>query len=57
MGVPSSFWSAKGTKSLKMKLVIKILSLLHCTKINHVITRLFDALGSGDNHLFFLRKM
>jgi 2-polyprenyl-3-methyl-5-hydroxy-6-metoxy-1,4-benzoquinol methylase len=57
MGEPSPFWSPKGAKNTKTKLVLKLLSLLHYTKINHVITRLFDTLGSGDNYLFFLRKI
>lgn len=56
MSEPSPFWSPKVTKSLKMKLAIKLLSVLHCTKIDHLITRLFDALGWGDNYLFVLRK-
>lgn len=56
MGEPSSFWSPKGAKSLKTKLVLRLLTLMHSTKINHVITRIFDTLGCGDNYLFFLRK-
>ena len=55
-GKPSQFWSLKPQKSLKTKLVIKLLSLMHLTRINHIITRLFDALGSGDNYLFLLKK-
>jgi SAM-dependent methyltransferase len=57
MGKPSPFWSPKGIKDLKTKLVFKFLHLMHLTKINHVITRLFDAVGTGDNYLYFLRKL
>jgi len=56
MGEPSLFWLPKTTQRMKTKLVIKALSLIHLTKINHVITRLFDAVGRGDNYLFLLRK-
>lgn len=57
MGEPSPLWSPKGTKNLKTKLVMKLLALMHCTRVNHFITRLFDAFGCGDNFLFFLRKI
>lgn len=57
MGEPSPFWSPKGTKNLKTKIILKFLCLIHCTKINHIVTRMFDVLGSGDNFLFFLRKI
>jgi SAM-dependent methyltransferase len=56
IGRTSQFWSPKAPKNLKTKLVLKLLSLMHLTKINHAITRFFDALDNGDNHLFFLRK-
>ncbi len=55
-GQPSPFWSAYRARSLQVKLVLGMLTVLHWTKINHVITRIFDALGAGDNYLFFLRK-
>ena len=53
---PSLFWSPGGTRSFRIKLLLKILSLIHLTKINHIITRFFDAISIGDNYLFFLRK-
>ena len=56
MGTPSGFWSPEQDLPLKQKIGMGILSLVHKTKFNHVITRLFDTLGSGDNRLFFLRK-
>jgi 2-polyprenyl-3-methyl-5-hydroxy-6-metoxy-1,4-benzoquinol methylase len=55
-GEPSPFWSQKRIGGAKTKLFIKILSRVHLYKINHIITRFFDALGIGDNYLFFLRK-
>jgi 2-polyprenyl-3-methyl-5-hydroxy-6-metoxy-1,4-benzoquinol methylase len=56
MGEPSPFWSPKRTPGFRLKILLGILSLVHRTKINHIITRFFDALGMGDNYLFFLRK-
>ena len=56
MSDPSPFWSPNGKRSFRQKLTLKILSLIHFTKVNHLITRLFDLLGIGDNYLFFLRK-
>ncbi len=56
MGEPSIFWSPKAKRSLRDKLVLGILSVIHRTKLNHLVTRLFDVLGIGDNYLFFLRK-
>jgi 2-polyprenyl-3-methyl-5-hydroxy-6-metoxy-1,4-benzoquinol methylase len=56
MGEPSPFWSTKKARGFNVKVIFAILTLIHWTKINHVITRFFDALGMGDNRLFFLRK-
>lgn len=55
-GEPSGFWSPKGNLSLKQKIAIQLLSLVHKTKLNHLITRLFDFFNVGDNLLFILRK-
>jgi hypothetical protein len=38
------------------KVAVKITSLVHSTKINHIITRIFDALKIGDNLIFVLKK-
>lgn len=54
--VPSPFWETRIKRNVREKLLIKALSLIHKTKINHLITRLFDALGGGDNFVFVLRK-
>lgn len=56
MGTPSGFWSPNRVLSRKENAWRQILSIIHLSKINHLITRLFDALGSGDNYLFILRK-
>lgn len=56
MGDPSPYWSPKVERGLRVKLILGFLSLLHRTKINHLITRFCDRLGVGDNYLFFLRK-
>lgn len=55
-GIPSSFWASNGRNGFAKKIIIKIFSILHYFKINCLITRLFDALGMGDNRLYFLRK-
>lgn len=56
MGKPSTFWSPLAKRDFKEKLLFKLITMVHLTKINHVITRFFDTFGIGDNYLFFLRK-
>lgn len=57
LGEKSSFWSvSKLKKSFGMKMIYKLLAILHRTKINHVITRFFDALGYGDNYIIILKR-
>lgn len=56
-GEVSGFWSPIKTKlTFLQKVGIKILSVLHKTKINHVITRVFDSIGLGDNFVVVLKK-
>jgi 2-polyprenyl-3-methyl-5-hydroxy-6-metoxy-1,4-benzoquinol methylase len=55
-GVVSKFWEQKGKYSLTQKVANKLLSIIHRAKINHLITRVFDAMGFGDNRLFIVRK-
>lgn len=54
---PSWFWSPdkSGAPALQ-KIMPRLLSLLHRTKINHLVTRLFDGLDMGDNFVFVLKK-
>jgi 2-polyprenyl-3-methyl-5-hydroxy-6-metoxy-1,4-benzoquinol methylase len=57
MGEPSAFWShSKGVTKSRI-LFMTLVGLIHKTKINHIVTRFFDALGLGDNYLFFLKKI
>ena len=56
MGTPSGFWSPNRALSRKENAWKQILSIIHLSRINHLITRLFDALGAGDNYLFIVRK-
>lgn len=53
---PSIFWTSGGKWSVKQKIALKVLSLMHRCKLNHLVTRFFDAMGWGDNRLYFLRK-
>jgi methionine biosynthesis protein MetW len=56
-GNPSEFWTQNGRYNLSQKFAIKILHIVHRCKVNHLITRIFDCLGLGDNRLFFLQKL
>lgn len=56
MGRRSAFWNKNTKKNIAHKTIITLMRLFHGLKINHVITRFFDALGLGDNYIFFLRK-
>lgn len=55
-GVPSAFWSPKGRLSSGQRLSLRMLSLLHKTMINHLLTSLFDFMNIGDNYIVILRK-
>jgi len=55
-GQPSGFWSPTAQLNKWQFILAKLLLLMHVIKINHVLTRLFDALGIGDNYLFILSK-
>lgn len=52
----SPFWSSKGGYTLPERIALKVASLLHRSRINHLVTRAFDATGLGDSQLFELRK-
>lgn len=56
METPSPFWAHRNDLGLIQKVVLRILTLVHRTKINHLVTRLFDSLGAGDARMYFLRK-
>jgi 2-polyprenyl-3-methyl-5-hydroxy-6-metoxy-1,4-benzoquinol methylase len=57
-GEPSSFWAPidQGKMTLMQGRILMILGWLHKIKINHLIARLFDSLGLGDNYVFVLKK-
>jgi 2-polyprenyl-3-methyl-5-hydroxy-6-metoxy-1,4-benzoquinol methylase len=56
-GEPSTFWSPnKGALTRSQGRMLRLLDLIHKTKINHLIARCFDSLGIGDNFVFVLRK-
>jgi 2-polyprenyl-3-methyl-5-hydroxy-6-metoxy-1,4-benzoquinol methylase len=56
-GNPSWFWSPnKLGARVYSKVFFKLLSILHRTKINHLLTRILDGLGFGDNFIFILKK-
>ncbi len=60
-GESSKFWagSACGNPvdfTMMQRLLIKFAGFFHSVKLNHLATRLFDALGIGDNRVVLLRK-
>lgn len=55
-GMPSPVWAPGIAKSRIQRTAIRALNIAHYLKLNHFITRLFDAMGVGDNRLYFLRK-
>lgn len=56
MGTTSPFWTGTSTQKTSAVLFRRMATLIHLTGIDHLLTRLFDMLGQGDNQLFFLRK-
>lgn len=57
LGEASGFWSTNKIRlTFLQRLCMVILSVLHRTKINHVITRIFDSIGLGDNFVVILKK-
>lgn len=57
LGEPSWFWSPqKDGATFPQKLAVKLLSMIHRTRINHLLTRIIDDLSLGDNFVFILTK-
>jgi 2-polyprenyl-3-methyl-5-hydroxy-6-metoxy-1,4-benzoquinol methylase len=56
-GTPSVFWTPnlKATWPARIQFFNTILWLLYRCKIYHVITRFFDSIGLGDNHVVILK--
>lgn len=55
-GLPSPFWSPLARRPLPVRVGQSLLNLLGLSRVNHLLTRFFDALGIGDNWLFILKK-
>lgn len=55
-GEASAYWSPRGKRSRVVRMAQKLPEGLHRAKVNHLLTRVFDALGIGDNYLFLLKK-
>lgn len=57
-GEPSVFWSPKEPLrfNAQQKVISKALRVLHRLKFNHLVTRIMDALGMGDNLLVILER-
>lgn len=55
-GVASKFWTRSENYPPAQAFFGKLLTLVHLVKVNHLITRLLDIAGMGDNRLFILRK-
>lgn len=55
-GKPSVFWVPGGKWSFMQKVALRVISITARYKFNHMVTRIFDAMGVGDNRLYFLRK-
>jgi SAM-dependent methyltransferase len=54
LGRKSPFWSPSAHRTFLDRAKITLLSGLHRLGGNHLLTRLFDALGSGDNYVVSL---
>jgi 2-polyprenyl-3-methyl-5-hydroxy-6-metoxy-1,4-benzoquinol methylase len=53
LGEPSFFWSPSQDSRIGIKIVFFV---IHKLKINHFITRFFDACNVGDSYIIFLKK-
>jgi len=52
----SAYWSTRVHTGKIRQVIMKGLNIMHWLKLNHLITRLFDLIGAGDNRVYFLRK-
>ncbi len=55
-GVPAPFWDPKRSPLKLPRLPKRIGKVLYRAKVFHVVTRIADSLGHGDNYLCLLRK-
>jgi 2-polyprenyl-3-methyl-5-hydroxy-6-metoxy-1,4-benzoquinol methylase len=56
MGHQSEFWMNRNKINVLKKIVMRALKFMHWMRVNHIVTRFFDALDVGDSRLYFLRK-
>jgi SAM-dependent methyltransferase len=56
LGARSAFWCPGVEQHLMYRYLRRPLAAAHRWKINHLVTRAMDALGMGDNQIFFLRR-
>lgn len=56
MGSPSAFWTKKAALTYPQYILLSMLMIIHKSKFNHVMTRLFDGMRFGDNFIFILSK-
>lgn len=55
-GESSIFWGVANNWTRKQRIILRVLNLINRVGINHLVTRVFDSIGWGDNSLYFLRK-
>lgn len=55
-GVKSLFWLNQPLQNKRNILLRRVLNVLKRIKVFDLITRLFDSIGMGDNHIFVLKK-
>lgn len=55
-GMKNLFWGATRSPTLTEHLATKLINVFNKTRIFHVITRVFDCFGCGDNLVFILKK-
>lgn len=55
-GERSPFWSPGARRTLGTRIAYLCTRLVHLSGLNHLLTRLFDSLETGDGRLYFLRK-
>lgn len=55
MGVSSPFWAPDKNYSTRTPW-FRVLNLAQSLKINHLLTKISDGIGAGDNYVIFLRK-
>jgi 2-polyprenyl-3-methyl-5-hydroxy-6-metoxy-1,4-benzoquinol methylase len=56
-GEPSRFWAPNHRAKSPLECrILRILEIMRRNKVNHLLTRLFDSLGLGDNYIFVLKK-